>query len=386
MFFRSLFTTGFLTLGLIQAQTYYWHRSPGMTGDGEIQKSYNWTTASNGSGGRAPGAKDDTWDAANLNTAVWTGLDATLDSVPATYSMNGTSLTLRGAGRDTWVNFNQFVAFYRSDIQGNFDVTVVVSGLDSTHEWAKAGLITANDLTDLSLGGYAAMAITPGHGAQFLADAAAPQGELDSSEESPVTGQLRLRLIKSGNMYSGYWRVSTANQWNQVGTTTAVLGAGANAQIGIFVCSHNASTATAATFDDFQGGGDLSSNNLDLRFTGTSPTSDANARIVSAFRARSVDFTGYSGTLTWGSSTLTLTGNATFASTMTLNAGTGTLALIADTGSQTLTGSTLTLNAVSHTGAGTLRLGDGQRFVVKGGFLQVLDNQVRVVTEQASRG
>ena len=37
-------------------------------------------------------------------------------------------------------------------------------------------------------------------------------------------------------------------------------------------------------------------------------------------------------------------------------------------------------------GAGTLRLGDGQKFVVKGGFLQVLDNQVRVVTEQASRG
>ena len=37
-------------------------------------------------------------------------------------------------------------------------------------------------------------------------------------------------------------------------------------------------------------------------------------------------------------------------------------------------------------GAGTLRLGDGQTFVVKGGFLQVLDNQVRVVTEQASKG
>ena len=38
-------------------------------------------------------------------------------------------------------------------------------------------------------------------------------------------------------------------------------------------------------------------------------------------------------------------------------------------------------------GAGTLRLGPdmgGKRFHVEGGFLQVADNQVRVVTEQAS--
>ena len=40
-------------------------------------------------------------------------------------------------------------------------------------------------------------------------------------------------------------------------------------------------------------------------------------------------------------------------------------------------------------GRGVLRLGGGaaagQRFVVEGGFLQVLDNHVRVVTERARR-
>jgi F-type H+-transporting ATPase subunit epsilon len=35
-------------------------------------------------------------------------------------------------------------------------------------------------------------------------------------------------------------------------------------------------------------------------------------------------------------------------------------------------------------GKGVLRLGSGQKFSVSGGFLQVADNQVRVVTEQAS--
>ena len=44
---------------------------------------------------------------------------------------------------------------------------------------------------------------------------------------------------------------------------------------------------------------------------------------------------------------------------------------------------------VTLLGAGELRLGGGaaagQRFVVEGGFLQVLDNHVRVVTERARR-
>jgi F-type H+-transporting ATPase subunit epsilon len=36
-------------------------------------------------------------------------------------------------------------------------------------------------------------------------------------------------------------------------------------------------------------------------------------------------------------------------------------------------------------GKGDLRLGTGARFRVEGGFLQVVDNQVRVVTEHASK-
>ena len=40
---------------------------------------------------------------------------------------------------------------------------------------------------------------------------------------------------------------------------------------------------------------------------------------------------------------------------------------------------------VTTLGTGTLRLGNGQRFTVEGGFVQVADNEVRVVTEKASK-
>jgi F-type H+-transporting ATPase subunit epsilon len=40
---------------------------------------------------------------------------------------------------------------------------------------------------------------------------------------------------------------------------------------------------------------------------------------------------------------------------------------------------------VTTLGSGVLRLGDGKKFAVEGGFLQVADNEVRVVTEKATQ-
>ncbi len=40
---------------------------------------------------------------------------------------------------------------------------------------------------------------------------------------------------------------------------------------------------------------------------------------------------------------------------------------------------------VTVLGSGILRIGGGPQFTVDGGFLQVVDNQVRVVTERAAK-
>jgi F-type H+-transporting ATPase subunit epsilon len=40
---------------------------------------------------------------------------------------------------------------------------------------------------------------------------------------------------------------------------------------------------------------------------------------------------------------------------------------------------------VTVLGTGTLKVGNGPSFTVSGGFLQIVDNQVRVVTESASK-
>ena len=40
---------------------------------------------------------------------------------------------------------------------------------------------------------------------------------------------------------------------------------------------------------------------------------------------------------------------------------------------------------VTLLGTGTVRIGDGPSFTVSGGFVQVVDNQVRIVTEKANK-
>jgi F-type H+-transporting ATPase subunit epsilon len=40
---------------------------------------------------------------------------------------------------------------------------------------------------------------------------------------------------------------------------------------------------------------------------------------------------------------------------------------------------------ITTLGKGKLRLGDGQSFAIEGGFMQVADNEVRVVTEKAAK-
>jgi hypothetical protein len=52
------------------------------------------------------------------------------------------------AGADFFGAKNQFVALARTEIQGDFDLSVRIDSQDKTHEWAQAGILIANQATD----------------------------------------------------------------------------------------------------------------------------------------------------------------------------------------------------------------------------------------------
>ena len=106
------------------AQTYYWNPSP--AGGGEAQKTQNWTSRANGGGFNPPSLFDDGFD--DTLMGPWTYVDSVRDGFSeAGFARNPGQLTILSRGVDLWNNDNEFAAVYRTDIQGNFDVSVKVA-------------------------------------------------------------------------------------------------------------------------------------------------------------------------------------------------------------------------------------------------------------------
>jgi len=346
-------------VGLTAAAPFFWNPSaPLLNGGGDALKAYNWTGNANVTGAYAASSFDDDFSANTIGTGkTWTFLNATGNATgSATVNTTSGQMTLTGFGRDVWHDTNQYVGVYRSDITGDFDVSVeVVSQTTTSDGWAKAGIMMRNSLTGSDSAGFAIVAMTPSHGVTFQYDLAAKAGELDDwTDVATTTLPCWVRLVKRGSSVTGYFRTSLASAWTQVGTAKTILSTLANSQIALFSSSHNAAMAATAVFDDFTGGGAIAAG-LDLSFAGTSTTADSIARLTGNLAAKSIAFTGYTGTFDFKASTLTLSGNADFSGSVAVLPGTGTLAFGA--GDQTLTNHAgLVLPGVGKTGSGALTL------------------------------
>lgn len=161
-------------------------------------------------------------------------------------------LTLAGRGADIYGKRNEFVAAYRSDIQGDFDVSVKIVSEDSTFDWAQAGIVAATDLNDLTKGGYVAVDISPGHGYTVFYDKTAPAGQLDGNSGVGKTAYPAwLRLAKKGLQYTAYYKTQEGGAWTALPTPPQSLNTQANAQIGLFTVSHDSTKTSKTVFDDF---------------------------------------------------------------------------------------------------------------------------------------
>ncbi len=343
------------------SNTYYWNRNAQVSSSTDFSKAFNWTTNAD-STGRMPVSSADDDFTSDTKDAAWTMYDADgyTDSPNPYYSLTDSidKFTLRAAGADVYGPNNQFVAAYRTDITGDFDVQVKILSQTNTDQSAKTGIMMANNIGTLTNGGFATVFVTPTHNFNFQYNTSGTQGQLNGGNEAgSTTYPCWLRLVKSGTSVTAWYKTASNNAWGQIGSAqTGImnLSSGGNSQIGLFVTAHTATTGPVSTvvFDEFQGGSTLSSGQA-LSFGGTGSNADANATLSANQSAASVDFTGYTGTFNFGSYTLTLnTGDATFVSGMTVTAGTGTLAFTGNSGTQTFTPkSGATFPAITKSGA-----------------------------------
>ncbi|MBD3243617.1 MAG: DUF2341 domain-containing protein, partial [Chitinivibrionales bacterium] len=230
------------------SEQYYWHGLSPHFGD-----AANWCVNADGSGGAPPRpALADSFSDSAL-APVWQFVDA--DKQPGgTVEQSDGELVLSSSGYELWESDADFAGVWRADIAGDFDVSVRVTALDSTHEWAKAGILIANDIHDLSTGGFGLVGVCPGPYGAFVNYDRDGNGTL---EHCAVSGQpvsfddLWVRITRSGATVTSYYRESSADPWTAIDSARTLDSTAANSHVCLFVFSHDTTQTCTAAFDDF---------------------------------------------------------------------------------------------------------------------------------------
>lgn len=335
---------------------YYWHGQ-----NTDFNDWRNWTSLPDGTGAHAPTTSHgDSFDEPELGTQ-WAIIDRT-GTQDGTVMESGGVLTLQGRGSELWDADNEFVGVYRTDIPGDFDVSVQIHAMDSTHGWAKAGIIFANDLRDLAQGGYGLVGASPSDFGAFLNYDLTGDGTLDHCRKSGSLLSfegLHVRIVKQGTLLRAFYREGADSAWVEIGTEWNVPSLSPDQQIGLFVFSHDSTQVCSATFDEFRvEGSEVLAPELTLRFDGTGGGADTSCLLTADYVARKVDLSGYAGTFGFGGHTLCLLDDFIVAQTATIDTAEGTVDFAAPEGEQLLVlgSTTAVLPQLVHTGAGRLRL------------------------------
>ena len=158
------------------------------------------------------------------------------------YSLSGSTYTVKGAGTDIWGTADSFHYVYRS-LTGDGSITARVLSVQNTNVWAKAGVMIRNTLASNSAN--AAVFVTKGNGvsSQWRTTAGASTG---NSAVAELVAPYWVRLTRVANTFKAE-RSSNGTTWTQVGSTRTIA-MNATVYIGLAVTSHAAATVNTSTF------------------------------------------------------------------------------------------------------------------------------------------
>jgi PKD repeat protein/predicted esterase len=145
---------------------------------------------------------------------------------------------------------NEFTAL-KLRLYGDFDVSVKLHNYSAFKSGTKFGLITATDLSDLSQGGYALVAGERWNGYTFETDLAGTAGELDDfSSHGSESEPSWVRLVKSANSFTAYYKTNIGDPWTQIGSAKTPQGTNPYSDVGLFMASIDGA-GQSIQFDDF---------------------------------------------------------------------------------------------------------------------------------------
>ncbi len=179
----------------------------------------------------------------NATDQVWFNQDIGNVAAEGTADSNECVWTIDASGRDIWNRSDEFHYVYQY-FSGDGRIIARVVSVENTNSWAKAGVMFRETLNANSR--HAMMVVTPGNGTAFQRRRNTG-GNSSHTAGSSVTAPYWVKLVREGNLFSGYDSPDGAT-WTYVGSATVNMAS--NIFVGLAVTSHNDGTLCTAVIDN----------------------------------------------------------------------------------------------------------------------------------------
>ncbi len=195
----------------------------------------------------------------NLTTAVFDGVELSSElplPPPGVYAPQtwgnttgsasefGSLVTVSATGGDIWGSSDSGLLAAR-EWTGDVTITARSKRFDPADGWTKAGLMIR--AADAGNAANAFVAITGWHGQVFQARTGGGAQTTSTPENGP-TFDSWFRLVRTGNVFSGYASRDEGVTWTLLGSATIVMPA--TVKVGIAIASHNSGAMSVAEFSD----------------------------------------------------------------------------------------------------------------------------------------
>ncbi|MGD0089220.1 MAG: protein kinase [Planctomycetota bacterium] len=172
---------------------------------------------------------------------AWKSLDIGKATAKGSFTERAGIITVKAAGADIGGNADSFLYVYQP-LEGDGEITAQVAGVEATHLSARAGVMIRETLTPDSK--HLTVAVSSGKGVLFQERASS--GGVSKSSSLPGTAPSWVRLVRSGNTFTGLISGDGAT-WRPIGTATFLMSQ--TAYIGLAVTSYYTGVLNTSMFD-----------------------------------------------------------------------------------------------------------------------------------------
>ncbi len=180
------------------------------------------------------------WTVQQVGT-VTSGANGTVSYDPATGAY-----TIQGRGGDIWNGTGESFTFTHQPWTGDGTFTARIVSFSSSDGAAKAGLMVRETLTP---GAKNSFAYITRSGSGIVQHKTTTNGTVSSISSSGRAAPEWVRLVRSGDTFSGYFSADGI-AWTQIGTTTTNLMAASPVSVGLAVGPRTAGTTATVVMDN----------------------------------------------------------------------------------------------------------------------------------------